>query len=1801
MLETGKSKCLHERRRRDQENAYFEELAELISASVTDMSALSVKPEKSAILQESLNKIKQLKQEKASSDAVQQSQVSSSKPSVLPTEVLGPLLLEALDGFLFVVNSQGKIEFVSDNVTEYLQYSQDDLIGKSVYNIIHIGDHDQFNYSLLPMSLGSLIPWPSDSAIAKGRTFNCRMLVKPPYDENDDVETKQTYVSQYENLQISAISQPGEKFSDGGEHSEGLSCLVCIARRLSFNEKTNTMLGIEQFTTKQDIHGKIISHDTSGIVRGHYSCPDFTGQNIHDFCHLNDVQTLSKHFQEVLKTKSNTSSVYRFKLQDNRYVFVQTRSQLYENGNNGDHSFIMSTHSIIRECDSDVELKGSASTSLMKSIIGQSGTLVSGNQREQTPARGLPNNISPMAVISAINQPFQNSLSQTIEDLDQFDPSSNNWEFLGDSSFSGNIGLGGSNPVSHNNNNAFSSGNSANLNSWNGMQPQVKMGNAQQQHLSRNVLNMQPQPNSDKQRQLSLNFPRSNSFEGGGQKSPSFTSSPSPRSNQFPPSNSRGMHGAMGYNSQRSPGNSMGQNPRMSPAGAGMNYPMQQRTPPISAVNQNSWGRVHHSGGQFSAPQTPTSSMMSPPTEGHHQGLQNLGGGISPSARRSSEFTFPSTTRPGKLSQLLSGGNPASDLFKSTSLESVQSSTAKDRQSGEGLVTKSPADSMHQSPQPGPGQSPPEKPQSTTNAEDSDKEAQRNVILKQLLSTDDDEEDCNEAAPTEDTRGSENKADMEKNEAEPKKPSNALLKKLLSDDGEKKDGKSRDRSRQTSGDLLQILLNEEESGSSPVIATAESTSHENDPFSRQRHQSGPQEPQSTTPSTSLPQQQQVLPPYSQELHPPATPSSLPYEAGKKSDRMGDKDLNSFLNCLWEKGDNDPIQKPNRKRKASGPDGSVDSTDMELGMPSQQQGKMAANNFRNKNVLLAQLLSKRTPNEAVVNTGRLMVSSDPCETPQNRLSVQDKQLNLRPNDSRRLSVDKEKDSMKDGLQGFQNSSQFGNMDTSIKASVGNYSCTSSMMTTVNTSVFNGISSIPSSNSSMTSLSSDYDELQKFLVGTGMGNSESMRNVISGMDTDPSGTPDPLLAEILKQAADLEQEHIHHTSTSLTSQDMGCLSQGGGSDLNHVASSEDLQLLSQLEQVIQDPSFNITSLPGLDHDPQQSDDRAAIRRIQNQLMSEEPFPPVSSMGQMNSLGPNLSSQAPLSQQQGNYGMAGNQQQLSLSSPIGGGGMDMQYQHMGNQQSPLPTQAGPRFPQGTPKFLPQGPRHSNPQGVSINSALQSAGPQPQRPMGYQSMASQVRQSLLQQQKLKQLRERQAAQQRQLMQRQLGQPFNQRFSPSIENSPMQPFTENLNELLNSGTVPNVTLQRNQIPGPMSPRFSGMQHQQHPNLSQLIRPGPSTPNSSQMSPHFNQQPPQNQWNMRQQQPQQQAMQSPISSNVPKSNQLIMNRHRSFSGGTMTTNNQGAHFQFPDQMVNSGGQMGLLQQQQQQQQSMMAQNRIMRQMSLPPGHASPRAPASPFPNSPDLLMSPRQNPQTSQVSPPFNHASSLASSVLPPSSMATSHPTLMSQQNSVFSDFDLLDSKSMSMQQKSTSQYVKEELRNICNARSEKHLQQQQQQQGMSQGLPPPPASQQTTPSTPQPSTVSEYSELPNYIIEQISEMQQEQQAKSDYNFDNYKEDDVLALKRQEAKEIYKQFRQLSEKNEPVIPDNPEIKASSVFRTQLMTPHANSSQNLPLPDDLARLKPDQVQVVAKEPRGNIEDIKPADHSKNSLLQQLLSE
>lgn len=70
---------------------------------------------------------------------------------------LPSLFLQALDGFLFVLNSEGRVEYVTDNITQYINYTKDDVLGKDIYNIIHHGDHNIFMPTLLPVSLGRYI------------------------------------------------------------------------------------------------------------------------------------------------------------------------------------------------------------------------------------------------------------------------------------------------------------------------------------------------------------------------------------------------------------------------------------------------------------------------------------------------------------------------------------------------------------------------------------------------------------------------------------------------------------------------------------------------------------------------------------------------------------------------------------------------------------------------------------------------------------------------------------------------------------------------------------------------------------------------------------------------------------------------------------------------------------------------------------------------------------------------------------------------------------------------------------------------------------------------------------------------------------------------------------------------------------------------------------------------------------------------------------------------------------------------------------------------------------------------------------------------------------------------------------------------------------------------------------------------------------------------------------------------------------------------------------------------------------
>ncbi|XP_043232942.1 nuclear receptor coactivator 2-like isoform X2 [Amphibalanus amphitrite] len=343
-------KCQNEKRRRELENAFISELANLISTK--DMTQ-NGKKDKCVILQETVNQIKNIKKE-SSADAVQQGEVSSSLPALPDFQ---PLLLNALEAFAFFVNSEYRIEYVSENVTEYLKYRREELQGKLLFNYIHLGDHSNISSILVPMIRG---PYAYQSDPQKPRSVVCRMLVKNPFENTETMEEKQQRVSEYENMQLSIlkrIKSQESTSSEPGQDGDG-HMLLCLARKTAEAKGGGVGAGIgvgpaETLITRLDQTGRIVGVETQNLTPAHaqHFTQDLAGQSLFELVWPADQSKVVAHIDRVV----NSSDPGPHPLEDVRlrglvagtYFRVQTRTKCFKNADHG--MFINCIHTICGE------------------------------------------------------------------------------------------------------------------------------------------------------------------------------------------------------------------------------------------------------------------------------------------------------------------------------------------------------------------------------------------------------------------------------------------------------------------------------------------------------------------------------------------------------------------------------------------------------------------------------------------------------------------------------------------------------------------------------------------------------------------------------------------------------------------------------------------------------------------------------------------------------------------------------------------------------------------------------------------------------------------------------------------------------------------------------------------------------------------------------------------------------------------------------------------------------------------------------------------------------------------------------------------------------------------------------------------------------------------------------------------------------------------------------------------------------------------------------------------------------------
>ncbi|CAL9705679.1 unnamed protein product [Knipowitschia caucasica] len=369
-----------ERRRRNKMTAYITELSDMVPTC----SALARKPDKLTILRMAVSHMKSLRGS-GSTNAD-----GSYKPSFLTDQELKHLILEAADGFLFVVSCEtGRLVYVSDSLTPVLNQAQNDWLGASLYDQLHPDDTEKLREQLstaennntgrmLDLKTGTVKKESQQSSarmtMGARRSFICRMrcgncLVEPMSMNRLNFlrnrnrnglgvakEGEPQYAVVHCTGYIKSWPPAGVSLTDEeADNNQGSRyCLVAIGRLQvtccpGDADIGNICIPVE-FISRHNCQGVFTFVDHRCMAAIGYQPQDLLGKNILEMAHPEDQSLLRESFQQVLKLKGQVLSVmFRFRSKSREWIWMRTSSFTFQNPFSEEIEYIICTNVNVKQ------------------------------------------------------------------------------------------------------------------------------------------------------------------------------------------------------------------------------------------------------------------------------------------------------------------------------------------------------------------------------------------------------------------------------------------------------------------------------------------------------------------------------------------------------------------------------------------------------------------------------------------------------------------------------------------------------------------------------------------------------------------------------------------------------------------------------------------------------------------------------------------------------------------------------------------------------------------------------------------------------------------------------------------------------------------------------------------------------------------------------------------------------------------------------------------------------------------------------------------------------------------------------------------------------------------------------------------------------------------------------------------------------------------------------------------------------------------------------------------------------------
>lgn len=364
------SHCEIERRRRNKMTSYINELCDMVPTC----STLARKPDKLTILRMAVSHMKSLR------GTGNTSTDGSYKPSFLTDQELKHLILEAADGFLFVVQcDSGRIIYVSDSIVPVLHQSQGDWFGNCLFDLIHPDDVEKVREQLSTtesQNTGRILDLKTGTVKKEGhqssmrlcmgsrRGFICRMkmgnLQVDPMTANHSLRVRQrntlgpsTDGNHYSVVHVTGYIKnwppSGVQMDRGDEdHASSHCCLVAIGRlQVTSAPNCSDILGntSSEFISRITVDGKITFVDQRVSNLLGYQPQDLLNKSVYDFYHPEDQAHMKDTFDQVLKLKGQAMSMmYRFRASNREWVWLRTTSFSFQNPYTEEVEYIVCTN-----------------------------------------------------------------------------------------------------------------------------------------------------------------------------------------------------------------------------------------------------------------------------------------------------------------------------------------------------------------------------------------------------------------------------------------------------------------------------------------------------------------------------------------------------------------------------------------------------------------------------------------------------------------------------------------------------------------------------------------------------------------------------------------------------------------------------------------------------------------------------------------------------------------------------------------------------------------------------------------------------------------------------------------------------------------------------------------------------------------------------------------------------------------------------------------------------------------------------------------------------------------------------------------------------------------------------------------------------------------------------------------------------------------------------------------------------------------------------------------------------------------